>query len=289
MQALLRFLDLVRRELGADDVRAEIGGRDPGGDAVWATTPGGIRVVAVFDAAPPDVDEKRAKLRTLVDSFASLGSIEEAAQAPPPRAGVGHELDEALDLLARRARAVAAIVIDDGSPVMWGSSLVPHGVEDVDEAIWVARAAAAAEAAGFDLQELVTEEPDVARARLAEREAVSSGVAQLVRDLDRLRRLGARALDRAHVLAMQAIAAVREAEGKSQVNPVVPGMHVLVRPFATIYRLILVFDGAFSELHAEAALIRAMPVIERLVLALPPRDPAGTGAKVAVLRRLRRV
>jgi hypothetical protein len=50
-----------------------------------------------------------------------------------------------------------------------------------------------------------------------------------------------------------------------------------------------VFDGPFSELHAEGALIHALPAIERLVTSLPPRDPAAGGAKVAVLRRLRPV
>jgi hypothetical protein len=62
-----------------------------------------------------------------------------------------------------------------------------------------------------------------------------------------------------------------------------------IRAFAGIYRVILVYEGPFSELHAEGALVRALPVITRLVTALPPRDPVSGGAKVAVLRRLRRV
>ncbi|MDQ3037679.1 MAG: hypothetical protein M3Y87_35125, partial [Myxococcota bacterium] len=87
---------------------------------------------------------------------------------------------------------------------------------------------------------------------------------------------------------MRAIAAVRAAEGEAP-PPRPAGVHVMVRDFATIYRLVLVFDAAFSELHAEAALIHALPAIERLVTSLPPRDPVSGGAKVAVLRRLRRV
>lgn len=63
----------------------------------------------------------------------------------------------------------------------------------------------------------------------------------------------------------------------------------IARRFAGIYELVLVFEGAYSELHAEAAIVRGLPWIERLVTSLPPRDPAGKGAKVAVLRRLRRV
>ena len=37
------------------------------------------------------------------------------------------------------------------------------------------------------------------------------------------------------------------------------------------------FDGPFSELHAEAATLKALPMIERLVLALPPIDPGPRG------------
>jgi hypothetical protein len=291
MQALLRFLEYVRRELGADDVRGELGGRDPEQDVVWATMPGGIRVVAIFDTPPEDLAAMRVKLRTLVESFASLGGRDhvlggEGSQPPAQRVGVGHDLDDALDVLAQRARALAALVIDDASPVIWGSSLVPHGPEDLDEAIWVARVAGALEALGLDPIELVAEQPGDVHAALAAKGAPDAGA--LARDVDRLRDLGTRVLDRPHVLAMRALAAVRESEGKEP-PPRPAGTHLMVREFASIYRLVLVFDGGFSELHAEAALIHALPAIERLVTSLPPRDPVSGGAKVAVLRRLRRV
>jgi hypothetical protein len=287
MQALLRFLDLVRRELGADDVRGELGGREPTGDVVWASMPSGIRVVVVFDTPPADLDDKRSKLRTLLESFASLGAIDEPSHPPPPR-GVGHDLDDALDVLAQRARAGAAFVIDDTSPVIWGSSLVPHGPEDVDEAIWIARVARAVRNAGHDLSEIVTRDPESIRSLLSEGGVAVGDVAALARDVERVRELGTRALDRVHLLSMRAVAAVREHEGKEGTIDE-PELLVFVRHFATIYRLVLVFDSPFSELHAEGALIHALPVIERLVTSLPPRDPAAGGAKVAVLRRLRRV
>ncbi|AKF10228.1 hypothetical protein [Sandaracinus amylolyticus] len=286
MKALLRFLEVVRRELEADDVRGEIGGRDPGPDVIWGTMPGGIRVVAVYDAPPVELDDKRVKLRALLESFASLGTREEASPPPPPRVGAGHELDDALDLLAQRARALGALVVDDASPVIWGSSLVPHGPEDVDEATWVTRIAAAVEALGLDPLALFKREPDEVRGEL--QKAGASDAAALARDVERVRELGRRVLDRAHLLAMRAVAAVRESEGASA-EPRAEGMHALVRSFANIYRVVLVFDAPFSELHADAALIHAMPVIERLVTSLPPRDPVSGGAKVAVLRRLRRV
>jgi hypothetical protein len=289
MQRLLRFLELVRRELGADDVRGEIGGRDPGPDVVWATTPGGIRVVAVFDVPPPDLEERRSKLRALLESFASLGSLTEPSQQPLKRARAVDDLHQALDRLAHRARAVAAIVIDDSSPVIWGSSPMLPNFWGVEEAMWVAQVAAVARESGSDLSTLVTLGPEEVRTLLVARGLQPEQVAQLGRDLERLREFDPPLVDRPRLLAMQAIAAVRDAEAMRSVPRVPEGVHVIVRSFATMYRLVLVFDGVFSELHAEAALIHALPTIERLVLSLPPRDPAASGAKVAVLRRVRPV
>jgi hypothetical protein len=51
--------------------------------------------------------------------------------------------------------------------------------------------------------------------------------------------------------------------------------------FAQIYVLVVVFDGPFDELGARRATTQALPIIERLVLALPPRDPS-TGGRPAV-------
>ena len=45
------------------------------------------------------------------------------------------------------------------------------------------------------------------------------------------------------------------------------------RGFANIYLLVVVFEGAFSELYVESAVVHALPAIEQLLLALPPLDP----------------
>jgi hypothetical protein len=57
----------------------------------------------------------------------------------------------------------------------------------------------------------------------------------------------------------------------------------LSRPFAAVYRVVLVFDAPFSEIRADGHLVRALPAIEKKVLALPPLDPKG-GAKIRLLR-----
>ena len=86
--------------------------------------------------------------------------------------------------------------------------------------------------------------------------------------------------------AARAIAATRAMEHGA---PPPEDLWMLVRPFANIYRLVLLFDGPPSALHVEAALLKMLPHIERLVLGLPPRDPVSRGAKVTPLRRLRPV
>jgi hypothetical protein len=262
MSAILRFLELVRRELEAADVRGELGGLDPSEPhKIWAVMPSGLRVVAIFDAPPADPNGKRERLQTLLDSFASLAPPLETPSVSP-LAKTAHELDDALVALTQRARATAALVIDDTSPVIWGNSLVPHGPEDVDEAMWVARIAQAAAARGTSLPELVALDEAAMRVALGDD-------SELGRDVERIRELGVRAMDRAHVFAMRAVATTREHEGKAL--PVASDVPLMVRHFANIYRLIVVFEGPFSELHAESAIIHALPVIERLVTSLPPR------------------
>lgn len=52
-----------------------------------------------------------------------------------------------------------------------------------------------------------------------------------------------------------------------------PSFAVIVRSFAAIYVLVVVFPGPFDEIRAKHAISQGLPIIESLVLALPPRDP----------------
>jgi hypothetical protein len=62
-----------------------------------------------------------------------------------------------------------------------------------------------------------------------------------------------------------------------------PDLALLARSFAGIYVLVVVFEGPFDEVRARHAITHALPAIESLVLALPPRDPPPNiaGAKAA--------
>lgn len=291
MDELTKLLDVVQRDLDAADVRAEVGGREPNDPRlVWAPLAPGWRIVAVFDGPPNDAESKRERLATLVRPFEHL---KERIEVPAGSLGPVKEraVDEALDALAERAGASAAVVVDERSPVLWGSSALRIKGWDVD---LMERASALADEvarAGLDPAEwLAGKTPD--RRALAEAD-VDETVAQ--RWGHRLERIATVGRDwqadewREALKIARAVSAVRaECSGgraPERVSRTEDGWAVFARGFAQIYLCALVYDGAFSELHAEGALVRALPHLETLVLALPPVEPPPRGAKVIRLQR----
>jgi hypothetical protein len=287
VQAVHRFLSLVQRELGARDARIELGG-SPDEGAIWAPLQDDFRVVALFDDGTVDRDEKRTKLEALVASFSGIV----AGLALPHHRG-DHEvaartLADVLDHLVFRARAETAWVIDESSPEIWGSSEPAGSPLDVDDALFVARLESQLRSIGIPLEGSEPLEAALIRDKAAGKLSAND-INTLVRDVEHLAAFPPGVREPRTLRALRAVASVRDpslaSEGTSS---------SLVRAFATIYRLVLVFDGPLSELHAEAAVIRTLPLVEQLVTSLPPRKPDGpgpetAGAKVAVLRRLRAV
>ncbi len=290
MPSVHRFLALVVRELGARDARIELGGR-PDEGAIWAPLLDDFRVVALFDAGALAGDaergEKRTKLEALVASFSGIVA---GLALPHPRGDrevVARTLGDVLDHLVFRARAETAWVIDESSPEIWGTSEPAGAPLDVDDALFVARLDAQLRGIGVALGGSGPLEADLVRDRAAGRLGAAETNAVL-RDVEHLGAFPPGVREPRTLRALRAIAAVRDASLEA------PAGSSIVRAFATIYRLVLVFDGSLSELHAEAAIIRTLPAIEQLVTSLPPRKPDGdgpetAGAKVAVLRRLRAV
>lgn len=288
MDDLERFLDLVARELGCDDAHFELGGKEPSDiNRIWARVPGGWRVVALFDTAPTDRAGKQVKLETLVDSFAGIGDRMKLKSPKLSTAVASQEVDDALVVLADKAKALSAVVIDEDSPVLWGSSESPRGPEDVDTAMWIGELAESAAQAEDELDlvalvqlevgELQRELADLQPRKLRER---------LIRKLPLVKELGShREAEawRAHFLTCRAIAAVRRAPERHEA--VDDGLGWLARDFGGIYHVILVYDGLFSEIGAAGVMQRALPAIENLVLSLPPIDPTPKGARVIQFKR----
>lgn len=293
MQNLLRFIDLVRRELSADDARVEIGGREPDPDEethLIVPLADSQRLVVSWDRAPSA--EQRAKARerlsALIESFSP--SVSRDAVTPSLRlvtsTAATNALDEALGLLARRSRAEEAMVVDHASPEVWGSSEVPRDAMTVDDAVMLSRTAAGLASIGESLSDMVALDDNAVRDRLKARGVESLAEHTHARSIAWARAMGPRASESIRLRAARAIAATRAMEHGA---PPPEDLWMLVRPFANIYRLVLLFDGPPSALHVEAALLKMLPHIERLVLGLPPRDPVTRGAKVTPLRRLRPV
>jgi len=284
--AVLRFLELVARELGADDARAELGGRDPNADnLVWKMVPGGFRIVAVFDKPPEDRVATQVKLDRLAETFAqTLSELQSSAAARTTAALPARRLDDALEALRARTGAVSVVVIDGNSPVLWGSSEAGHELVNVDDLARIGAAMSVARDRGLTLDQLALQDADALIAVLRKR-----GIERSLEEL--LSMLVTRDTDestaRHRLLTTLAIASVRQ---KMHRGEQVRSIHhesqygYIARGFANIYQIIVIFAGPFSELHVESAILHVLPGIEELLFALPPVDPPPSKGQVIRLR-----
>jgi hypothetical protein len=284
--AIFRFLELVARELGADDVRAELGGRDPISDnVVWKVVPGGFRIVATFDKPPSDRAGAQLRLDRMAESFAQ--TLTEQLTANTARTATtlpGRRLDDALEALRARTGAVAVVVIDGNSPVLWGSSEPGHELVNVDDVARLGSALMVARDRGLTLDQLAIQDADALIAVLRKR-----GIERSLEEL--LSMLVTRDTDestaRHRLLTILSIGSVRQ---KMHRGEQIRSVHreaqygYIARGFANIYQIIAVFEGPFSELHVESAILHVLPGIEELLFALPPVDPPPSKGQVIRLR-----
>ncbi len=292
---LQRFLALVEREIAAKNVYLRVGGAPLESGPTVLCTPWKDRCIVVAEWAEPLDDLARERAARMVAELVGTAFPDDALVALPAVSparvvhDVSRELDETLGLLARRARADEALVIDHRSPEIWGSSEYPRDQWNVEDALAVDKIAHALAQSQLSLVTLVDiQQEDELQNALRDAGLESTTLRERARDIRWVRALCDEPLDASKLRIFQAIAAARNAElpGHDALPP-----NVRVRAFANIYRVVLVFDDAVSELHVETALHKMLPLVERLVLALPPRDPnsAGRTAKVQPIRRLRPV
>jgi hypothetical protein len=265
-----RLRRLVERELGAEEVTLRPASAEQASDdPCWVVValPDQRTVAARFASAPEDRAALARRMQILVSAFSHLLDQEKPARAR--RVPVAHSLRSELVALARRAQGLDAFVIDAHSPVVWGAasgfSEMPADVElsgELDETIRLIDLSRH-EILSIESDELATDRqpPTLPPASAAGPEEPGSG------SLD----LSARA-----ALEVRALAGFARL-GRGQ--PLThrqrgEGFGYLAHSFAGIYLLVLVFDGVFDELRAERSVHESLPRIERLVLALPPRDPS---------------
>ncbi len=202
-----------------------------------------------FANPPPDRELKLRRLEMLVATFDAVIE-QDTGSRPSTRPPVSRMLHEELEALCERAAALNAIVIDANSPVEWAAAR-PQEAIPLEPRPAVPR----------------VEDGDVDRRDDRNVAAASRRALHTVRSLPDL-------------AALRKGRHVRHVERAGEVP-------LVAHSFAGIYLLVLVFDARFDELRAERAILDALPRIERLVLALPPLDPAPY-AGVAALRRPRR-
>lgn len=261
-----RLIALVRRELGADDVRVLEGSLPAvaAPNVIHASLADGRKLAVAFASSPPSREALVRRLDMLILTFAQ--SLEEEGTARrEPRASTVQSLNEELRALAVRAQAIDAVVIDANSPVIWGAALDPRPLR-------------------HDLGNV--ELVDVSRHQLVESGRPVEG--------DPFADDDAATRDEENVPTGRAIRDVRALPALAEMPK---GRHLthmsreatfgcVARSFAGIYVLVVVYDGPFDELRAERTIGDALPRVERLVMALPPLDPKpAPNAGVMALRR----
>jgi len=290
-----RLAAILRRELGADDVRF-VRGDEPQGNSelvIACELPGASRVVAHFQEPPADRQAKTRRMEMIVDSFADLFAGSPTDPSRHKHASPARSLAGELSALAGRADALCALVVDARSPVIWGTSDTSEGSEDDDtEETSGARLNRKAAHAGLRFATLISE-PLVDTEGTHEDEGDADGedhASQVLTPEERAEFWRRVLLVRNALGAVRALPHVANLHKGEHLHESVraPELSYVVRSFATIYMLLLVFDRPFDELRAERSIAHALPTIERLVLALPPSEPTPPMAGVGVIRMRRR-
>lgn len=246
-----RIVELLRRELGAENVFVLPEAVTPALAHTWIDhpLPNGRKVYVTFGTDIEDRDARVRRLEMLVDSFREvLGAVDGGLVEPP-----GRSLHAALSWLAERATASDVLVIDAQSPVLWGAA-----------------AGGTVPSLGPPPKNVVPLDP-TERSRASQAPPPAPSLADRAIEAVRAMPTVARLHKGGHLHAT-----VREED-----------FGFIARSFATIYVLVLVFEGRFDELRAERGATQALPVIERLVLALPPIEPDPPVGTAAAVRRRR--
>ncbi|CAN5712412.1 hypothetical protein BH09MYX1_BH09MYX1_02460 [soil metagenome] len=257
--ARARFLELVRREMSASEVSVIAAAPTIADPKVIASAFGAEEMIVVrFEEPPYDREAKGRRLEMLAIAFQTAREGE-----APKKVISARSLREELRVLTARAQAIDALVIDAHSPVVWGAVL---GVRAKPGAQVIPLSAKARER--VDLVQESHRDLIAALGVNDDDETADDHISQPPPETT-------------SPLSEKAVDSVRALPILGQLHR---GAHLaqterseefgwIARSFAAIYVLVLVFDKAFDEIRAERALRDGMPIIERLVLALPPLDP----------------
>ena len=272
VDTLLRLLELVRRELGADDAHLRLGGRETTDDHhLHHELRPGCRLVVRFETPPAEPQQAQQHLAELATAFSDTvdGAIEQL-DATLTRTPSSDALTEVLTDLRDATGAGLALVIDRQSPVLWGCSDPALELRDRPSARRLSEAIARARADGHD----------PVRAAMLDPSSLTEELSGLGRAERSMPGGASRLADAVHALAL-----VDDASAPRPVQPTSDAPGIATKVFGGLYEVVLVFAEPFSPLRVEGVLRRAVPVVERHVLDLPPLDPTPKGGRVVPLRR----
>jgi hypothetical protein len=179
--------------------------------------------------------------------------------------------------------------------VVWGCSEALEEGLDLDALILAARADQMLLGTGLTWAELLAAPAAESHQRLREAKLGPVALRTLQGELDVLGALsdkGGLAAAARRLRAARALAEIRERASRDRelVRSELRGplIQCFAHAIAGQYQLALIFDETYSPLHAEGNVQRALPHIERLLLSLPPVDPAAGGGRAAKVIRLSR-
>ncbi len=278
MEALLRLLELVKRELGAIDAHVALGGQASDDPCVLEhELRPDCRLVVRMAEPPADSAPMLRRMGEL--SWAFIGTVDEALDTidtTSARPLGDHALVDILADLRDVTEAAVALVIDRQSPMIWGCSEPGLGLSDRPAARRLAKQLTALREQGLD---------PIAEASATElRPVEATGLEQARQVLQDAERRGPGGASRL-IAATRALLVLDDDDGDVSRLPEGDEPGIATKPFGNLYRVALVFTRPFSPLRVEGVLRRALPIIERLVLDLPPLDPQPKGGRVVPLRR----
>ncbi len=297
MDDLLRLLELVCRELGAEDAHVRLGGRrDDDPCLVEHPLRPGCRLVARLPEPPREPEAVARRLAELASTFTGTlvhaietaeGSWARSTGASAHAGGRGQALVQTLADLRDATGAALALVFDRQSPVIWGCSDPALGLRDRPAARVLAGALSSLRAQGLDpVHTAASQASDAALLRLDRLadDGPSSTTLELAR---RALQSAEQAQPGGAVLlaaAARALALLDEAPEGPPRMPEGDDPGIASKGLLGLYVVALVFTRPFSPLRVEGVLRRALPIVERNVLELPPLDPEPAEGRVVPLR-----
>lgn len=249
-KAIGKLLDLIRRRLPTCDVSIHEKFPKTVDDRVICRQFSASKALIV--RINDENEDRQSVLETIESIFDCFAFTLEERKTPLPNPAIAIQLlQRELSKLADKISATDVVVIDVASPVLWCSAVSGTVVEPQLDPY---------------APKLVLVDDDFTHdtsTKSPDSDDADDMFVGLPRDSDRAIRM----------LRDQPTFAPLPKGGQLRHKVRESDFGFVSRIFADIYALVAIFDGIFDEIRTEREINESLPDVERLVLALPPRDP----------------